>query len=498
MTPTPPPEDDSEHRIERRLAALVEATSDAIIVIDHAQKITLINRAGEAMFGYPRAALLGESIDKLIPLRFHHAHHEHVERFGHTGTTQRRMGGDSNLVGLRRSGEEFPIDASISHLTEDGRPLYTVILRDITFRKRAEDAERRSDRRLAAVVDTTTDAIIIIDHQHNITLANQAVEKMFGHARESLMGKGIDLLLPQRFRQAHRSHIKHFGRTGTSVRRMGGEANVMGLRANGEEFSIDASISHLMEDGKQLYTVILRDITARRQAQLELEISRKSLRELYDGLQTIREEERKRIARELHDDLGQGLAALRIDLTLLRAELPRDDTGLAERAASIDDALLNTIKSVRRISSDLRPRPLDDLGLVAAVQMLAEEVSQRHRIAISVDAPLGELSLPDEIASPLFRMVQEALTNVVKHAEASSVAITFSQAAGELTLSIDDDGKGINPTASSKSDSFGLIGMRERLRAMGGRMEIVSTAAKGTRIAFWVPFRGGLPSTTYS
>ncbi len=497
MTPTPPQDDDSEHRIERRLAALVEATSDAIIVIDHAQKIILVNRAGESMFGYPRAALLGEPIDKLIPARFHRAHHKHVERFGHTGNTVRRMGGDANLVGLRASGEEFPIDASISHLTEDDQTLYTVILRDITFRKLAEDAARRSDRRLAALVDTTTDAIIIIDHQHNITLVNQAVEKMFGHTRESLMGKTIDVLLPARFRQAHHRHIEHFGSTGTTVRRMGGEANVLGMRANGEEFPIDASISHLLEDGKPFYTVILRDITARRQTQLELEASRKSLRELYDGLQTIREEERKRIARELHDDLGQTLAALRIDLTLLREDLPRESTKLAERAASIDDLLLSTIKSVRRISSDLRPRPLDDLGLVAAVQMLAEEVSQRHRIAISVVAPPDDLNLPDEIASPLFRMVQESLTNVVKHAEASSVTIAFSQGAGELTLSIDDDGKGMNPEQLPRSDSFGLIGMRERVNAMGGRMEIASTS-RGTRIVLLVPLSGQKPSGTYS
>ncbi len=355
--------------------------------------------------------------------------------------------------------------------------------------------QHRSERRLAAMIETTTDAIVMIDHEQKITLVNQATELMFGYSRKTLMGQSIEILIPVRFRGVHHQHVEQFGTTGNSVRRMGGEANVAGMRASGEEFSIDASISHLLEDGKPFYTVILRDITERKRAQQDLEISREYLRNLYDGLQTIREEERKRIARELHDDLGQTLGAVRIDLTLLRNALPADYSKLAKNAEGIDNLLLNAITSVRRISSDLRPRPLDDLGLVPALQMLVEEFSQRYHIACILDAPLDELPLPDQIATPLFRMVQESLNNVAKHAAATHVRIQIRADNEILSLRIADNGKGLNSADTKKSESFGLIGMRERAWAMGGSFNVKSadqgdagnSKGRGTTIDISIP-----------
>ncbi len=346
---------------------------------------------------------------------------------------------------------------------------------------------QKSERRLAAMIETTTDAILMLDSEQTITLVNRAAEHLFGYSRESLMGNTIDILIPLRFHGAHREHVDHFGKTGSSMRRMGGDANVIGRRASGEEFPIEASISHLIEDGKPVYTVILRDITERKQAQRDLETSREHLRNLYEGLQTIREEERKRIARELHDDLGQILGAIRIDLTLLKNALPAGKAKLIKNAEGIDSLLLAAILSVRRLSSDLRPRPLDDLGLVPALQMLAEEFSQRHNISCSIEAPLGELPLPDRVASPLFRMVQESLNNVVKHADATQVEIAISVSSDVLLLQIADNGKGLNVSDARKSDSFGLIGMRERAWAMGGIFNIASERGVGTTVQITVP-----------
>lgn len=353
----------------------------------------------------------------------------------------------------------------------------------------------RTERRLAAMVETTTDAILILDHEQKITLANQAAEQLFGYTRDKLMHQRVEMLIPARFHGVHHQHVNGFGKTGTSVRRMGGETNVVGIRADGTEFPIDASISHLLEDGKPLYTVILRDITERKRAEQELKLSREYLRNLYDNLQTIREEERKRIARELHDDLGQTLGAVRIDLTLLRNELPLDTPELEKNAALIDKLLLSAITSVRRISSDLRPRPLDDLGLVPALQMLAGEFSQRHNIACDVSAPSDDIPLPDEIASPLFRMVQESLNNVAKHADATHVRIELSVDQNILSLTVADNGKGLRAADTQKADSFGLIGMRERAWAMGGSLNIRSAdvnsgaaqVSKGTSVCISIP-----------
>ncbi len=353
----------------------------------------------------------------------------------------------------------------------------------------------RTERRLAAMVETTTDAILILDHEQKITLANQAAERLFGYSQDRLLHQPVEMLIPTRFHRAHHHHVEGFGKTGTSVRRMGGEANVVGMRADGTEFPIDASISHLLEDGKPLYTVILRDITERKRAEQELRLSREYLRNLYDNLQTIREEERKRIARELHDDLGQTLGAVRIDLTLLRNELPADTPALEKNAALIDKLLLSAITSVRRISSDLRPRPLDDLGLVPALQMLAGEFSQRHNVPCEVIAPSDDVPLPDEIASPLFRMVQESLNNVAKHAGATTVRIELNVDENSLSLTIADDGKGLLAADTNKADSFGLIGMRERAWAMGGSLDIWSSdlnsdpnqMRKGTTVTISIP-----------
>ena len=233
-----------------------------------------------------------------------------------------------------------------------------------------------------------------------------------------------------------------------------------------------------MEDGKTLYTVILRDITERKKAQCELELSREYLRNLYDNLQTIREEERKRIARELHDDLGQMLGAIRIDLTLLRNALSADSLSnvkmLIQNAQGIDSLLLSAITSLRRISSDLRPRPLDDLGLVPALQMLAEEFSQRYQIVCSIEATDEGLILPDQIASPLFRMAQESLNNVAKHANATRAGIKLQCENNVVTLSITDNGKGLAADDTKKVESFGLLGMRERAWAMHGSFDIKS------------------------
>jgi PAS domain S-box-containing protein len=353
----------------------------------------------------------------------------------------------------------------------------------------------RTERRLAAMVETTTDAILILDHEQKITLANQAAERLFGYSQERLLQQRIEMLIPMRFHGIHHQHVEGFGKTGTSVRRMGGEANVVGLRADGTEFPIDASISHLLEDGKPFYTVILRDITERKRAEHELRLSREYLRNLYDNLQSIREEERKRIARELHDDLGQTLGAVRIDLTLLRNELPPDMPELEKNATLIDKLLLSAITSVRRISSDLRPRPLDDLGLVPALQMLAGEFSQRHNIVCEVSSPSDDMPLPDEIASPLFRMVQESLNNVAKHADATHVRIVLNVNENILSLTIADNGKGLAASDTKKADSFGLIGMRERAWAMGGSLDVRSAGmdggpdqqGKGTTVCISIP-----------
>ncbi len=216
----------------------------------------------------------------------------------------------------------------------------------------------------------------------------------------------------------------------------------------------------------------------------KLEQSHAQLRELSAALQTIREEERTHIARELHDDLGQLLATLRVDLNLLQQQ-PLADGEARKVLDSMDHLLLTAITSLRRIAGNLRPRALDEGGLYFALDSLRLEFSERHGIHCTLVADEDELILNDAYSTAIFRIVQEALTNIARHAGAQSVQLVLHRSGQALQLTIQDDGRGIAEQDMDKAASFGLIGMRERVWALLGDISIVSDG--GTRIAISLP-----------
>ncbi|MBY0572799.1 MAG: PAS domain-containing sensor histidine kinase [Undibacterium sp.] len=342
---------------------------------------------------------------------------------------------------------------------------------------------------LIGVIETAMDGILTINESHTIILVNPAAATIFGYQVGQLLGASIDMVIPMRHRQLHHQHVAEFGHTGSSRRKMGmnfDDYYVTGLHADGSEFPIEASISSLIENNKRFYTVIFRDISERKIAQEKLAQYHSQLSQLSSALQSIREEERKHIARELHDDLGQLLAALRMDLSLLHR-----DTNLSDQSgltlSSMDQLLLTSITTLRRIASDLRPRALDEGGLYFALQNLQKEFSQRHNIQCHLVADEELLVLDDERSTAIFRSVQESLTNVARHAKASQVEIIFTRSGSQLNLQIKDDGSGIEEGAMNKSRSFGLIGMRERIRALNGELAVKSAPGTGTEIQISIP-----------
>ncbi|MBS3936654.1 MAG: DUF3365 domain-containing protein [Sulfuritalea sp.] len=218
---------------------------------------------------------------------------------------------------------------------------------------------------------------------------------------------------------------------------------------------------------------------------LRLEESEARLRELAAFLETVREGERTRIARELHDELGQALTALRLDLGWLRGK--SGGTPLAERVGAALGVVEQSIVSLRRISEDLRPAMLDSLGLVAAIEHHAARFSQRSGIVCEVATNREEFELPDDLATAIFRIVQEALTNIARHADARTAMITVDEIATGIRVEIADDGKGFD--VASRTTRFGLLGMRERIAMLGGQLEIESAATTGTHIRVWLPQR---------
>lgn len=228
--------------------------------------------------------------------------------------------------------------------------------------------------------------------------------------------------------------------------------------------------------------------TLRRHKQ-RLEESETRLRDLAAFLATVREEERTRIARELHDELGQALTALRLDIGWLRGKSA--DTPLAERAGAALGVVEHSILSLRRISEDLRPAMLDSLGLVAAIEHHTEQFSRRTGIACDIRTNREEFELDGDLATGIFRIVQEALTNVARHADATRATIAIDENADGIRLEIADDGKGFDVDA--RTTRFGLLGMRERITILGGRLEIDSSASSGTCIRVWLPHRKESP-----
>jgi PAS domain S-box-containing protein len=314
---------------------------------------------------------------------------------------------------------------------------------------------------------------------------------MFGVAARQAIGAPLANFVPERFRTAHRDHLEQFGRTGETARRMGPQRALWALRADGTEFPIEASISHATVGRERLFTVIIRDIAARLAADAEIERSHAQLRELAATMHEVREAEQTRIARELHDELGQALTALKMDVDLLESLNPPGRADLLERTAAMRGLLDFTVQTTRRISADLRPLVLDDLGLSAAAEWLAQQLRQRTQVAceLSIDPSLADLEEP--YASVIFRVMQESLTNIAKHARASRVELRLEREAGAAVLTVRDDGVGMGPEDESKPRSFGLRGIRERVLVLGGEVRIVSRPGGGTTLVVRVALRGG-------
>jgi len=356
-----------------------------------------------------------------------------------------------------------------------------------TERARSEAMMARSEARLRGILDSAMDAIITVDDRQKIVLFNAAAEKMFSCPQDQAIGRTLGEFIPDRFRQAHSTHVAQFGATGVTSRRMGGSRVVTGLRRSGEEFPIDASISQLSEGDAKFYTVILRDVSERVRAHDALARSKDELRELASASSSAREQEQSRIARELHDELAQAMSALKMDIKIIRGASTQADATLAKRLDRMETQIDATIAAMRRIAADLRPLALDDLGLIPAIESLVHDFERRTGLHCELALADPELELPATHATAVFRIVQESLTNVVKHAKAHAVEVVVGAEPDAITVTVRDDGVGFATSDPRKPQSYGLLGVRERAYLLGGETRIVSAPGAGTEIEVRLP-----------
>jgi PAS domain S-box-containing protein len=331
------------------------------------------------------------------------------------------------------------------------------------------------------ILESAMDAIITVDEAHRVVLFNAAAEQVFGVPQAEARGSLLERFIPERYRAAHDRHMQQFSETGTSSRRMGHQRIVAGLRANGEEFPIDASISQITERGKHFYTVILRDVTERVRAERALLASREEIKEMALAANSVREQEKSRFARELHDELGQALTALKIDVVWMKQNLSAPKSELAGKLTEMQTLVDGTVAATRRISSDLRPLILDDLGIAAAAEWLVQNFTRRTGVHCELAIAPG-LEVGEPNATGVFRVLQETLTNIARHAQATQVEVNLGPEDGRLVLHVQDNGRGFDTSASHRQGSFGLMGIRERAALLGGEVKIESAPGQGTLV----------------
>jgi len=354
---------------------------------------------------------------------------------------------------------------------------------DITKRKQAWDALGESEARKRAIMQAALDGIITIDHEGRMIELNSAAEKIFAHNRAKLIGEKVMEVVPHSFRPWFQNGLAN-NFAGEKGPALGSRIEMPALRADGSKFSAEFTITRIKLAGRPMFTLYIRDITLHKRAEAEL-------RALPQKIIKAQEAERSRIARELHDGINQLIASVKMRLSKVENSLPDLKPAAREILARCDRLLVKVLEENRRIAHNLRPTDLDNLGLAAACSSFCSEVQSRSKIQVQCRISSPGTRLPPVTELHLFRIVQESINNIEKHAQAKSIRLQMEVGGGSVALKIQDDGRGFdlkNFKAGKKNGhGLGLSNMRERALSLGGTYELKSGLGKGTTILVSIP-----------
>ena len=392
---------------------------------------------------------------------------------------------------------------------EDGKPLYGLaMVENITARKRSDEALRASEERYRSFVVNSSEGIWRLDVEQPIDTTlpvdeqislfykygymaecNDAMARMHGYER-------ADDLVGLRFGDSR--FASHPANTSVMRKLMASNYRLLNLQTNelddkGATRYFSSNLIGIIVNGMLLRVWgVQRDQTEQTNIALQLEHSRQQLRALSGHLQAVREREKASLAREIHDTIGQSLTSLKIELALLKKKISSNDpANLEAEKASLDEIIQSmdeTIQSVKAFATELRPGVLDKFGLSAAIEWQCAEFSRRLKIACDCSVPQNELKLAPELSTALFRILQEALTNIGQHSEAQTVIVALEADNSRVVLNVRDDGKGITVEKIEAPTSLGLLGMRERVEFLGGSFSISGKSGEGTLVKASFPF----------
>lgn len=333
-----------------------------------------------------------------------------------------------------------------------------------------------------SMITSSLDGIAIADLKGSLTFVNDAFLRMWGYDQKDEI-LGMSVLEFWKVKSGARSVVSKSKKEGSWI------GELVGMRKDGTYFDVHLSATIVKDkfNNPLCKMACFIDITDQKRTEAELKKSQEELRNLAGHLQDLREQERKLMAHKIHDELGQELTVLKIDLTFLTEKLPRDQKNLLDLTRSMMKTINKTAQTVRRISTELRPSLLDDVGLIPAVEWYVKEFQKHTRIKCEFFADNGDINPDIKKSTVLFRVLQEALTNVARHAAATRIKVSLSKKPDKLILKIRDNGKGISQNQISSSKSFGLLGIRESVFSLRGKMEIKGIPDKSTTIKVSLP-----------
>jgi PAS domain S-box-containing protein len=520
---------------EERLRVTFNTTAVGFATLKPDLHFVEVNDAFCAITGYPREMLVKMDSYSLT----HPAYQEDARKQIAQLIAGEVPSSTIEKIDIRRDGTEIWVQNSVSLVRDaEGAPLHLIVIcQDVTERKRAEEALQRlnqdlerlnleleqrvmmrtaelsatnehlleeieeramveealreSDATTRLILDTSPDAVVITNRDGRIMRVNAQIDHLFGYKQEEVLGEKIEILIPERFHNQHVEHRAYYNRK-PHRRPMGIGLELFGQRRDGTEFSVDVTLTPILNQNIADWDtmVTIRDSTERKRMEAELRESHKRLQMLSQRLVEVQEEERRAIARELHDRVGQSLAALNLNLTIVSNELSSVvDEQVNLRLADSMQLLAEVIALVRDVMADLRPAVLDDYGLEAALHTTLERFRSRFGMDIRFEKNQSLIPrLGPSLEMTLLRIAQEAIVNAGRHANADQVNLLLQLEPNMIRLIIQDNGVGIQSwEQANRPGNHGLTIMRERAEAVGGKLTIASTPGQGTRIEVSMP-----------
>ena len=434
---------------EERLRAILETAVEGIITIDERGTIESFNPSAEKIFGYTAREAIGQNIKLLMPEPYRHEHDGYLENYHRTGHAK-IIGIGREVMGRRKDGALFPMDLSVSEVKLAKRRMFTGFVRDITERKNAEKALLH----YAALVEFSDDVIIGKTLDGHITSWNRGAEMVFGYSSKEMTGKPVSILIPDDRKDEEPGILEKIKR-GESV----DHYETVRRRKDGKLIDISVTISPIRDaDGKIIgASKVARDITERKRLEKEIiEISNR---------------EQQRIGQDLHDGLCQELAGIELMCQVLERKLAAKSKTESKQVGEIAQHIRDAISHTRKLARGLSPVELETNGFISALQELTAHVQKLFRVECRIECPKPVLIRNNVFATHLYRIVQEAINNAVKHGNAKNILISLKPAGDRFALTVTDDGTGFSDE-TKKSGGMGLHIMKYRASVLDAALEV--------------------------